>query len=166
MTLDRCLPEHWKPEACTLVRSNGEIIRFYVSRIDLDLTKGVTFNSGYLRLRWRGGYMHDLIALRLFDTIPDGYNVDHVDNNRCNNVRSNLRLATWRGQHLNRTHAPKGYQRRKGRWRAYGQAPEGRQYLGNFATEAEAKHCADSFRVQMILMAHCDGSYIYPVWPD
>src|SRR5215467_10135114 len=135
----RRLPASWGAQECTIVRQSGAIIRLYVSAIDRDLVNGATFHSGYIRLRWRGGYLHTLIALRLFGSIPEGYTVDHIDQNRLNNVRANLRLATPRGQNLRATDRPLGYQRRKGRWRAYGDAPDGRKYLGNFSTAIEAQ---------------------------
>ncbi|DBB15910.1 TPA: hypothetical protein ACH3X3_003507 [Trebouxia sp. C0006] len=43
-------------------------------------------------------YLHRLIV----GDVPDGYQVDHIDNNPLNNTRSNLRLVTARQNLLNR----------------------------------------------------------------
>jgi hypothetical protein len=163
MTRARIVPPDWLPNACTITRKSGEIVRFYVSQADLDLATGVTFNSGYLRHRWRGGYLHQLIAARLFPEIPKGYQVDHIDRNRLNNVRTNFRLSTMRGQRLNGSRfLLKGYQYQGSRWGAFGFPPNGRINLGVFDTEEEARQCARAFRQEQLRIAEYDGTYIYP----
>jgi len=153
-------PQEWYPEECLLLRRNGTIIRFLVSHIDFDLTKNLTFNSGYVRNRWRGGYLHSLIAQRLFLAIPQKYEIDHIDRNRLNNTRQNLRLATYRGQMLNRAY--KGYEQHGSRWRAYADILQGRIRLGTFDTKEEAQQCAHVFHAEILYKADSDGPYIYP----
>jgi len=56
--------------------------------------------SGYAAVNF-GGKMKQFHRV-VFDNIPDGMTVDHIDRNRLNNRRSNLRLANKREQNINR----------------------------------------------------------------
>lgn len=86
-----------------------------VDDCDADLLE---FNWGFRpRHDKRGGYaqrlirangkyhyihMHMVIAERIFPEIPEGYRVDHIDGDGCNNQRYNLRLATPGQNNANR----------------------------------------------------------------
>lgn len=89
---------------------------------------------------------HRLAFVLMGVDIPAGFEVDHKDCNRLNNVWTNLRLATRvqnaanQKAHVHRKHAqlPKGVSMKRNRFRAqigYG----GKQIpLGTFATPEEA----------------------------
>lgn len=53
-------------------------------------------STGYIRYKYDGKNLrvHRLIWVWLHGAIPDGFIVDHVDNDRTNNRERNLRLAT------------------------------------------------------------------------
>ena len=82
--------------------SNG--YRSLVDDIDKDLRERNWFcsSSGYFRLSCGSGkkFLHKMIAKRMGLEI-DGLTVDHIDNIRINNVRSNLRLANNHEQSWN-----------------------------------------------------------------
>lgn len=89
--------------------------------------------------------MHREIAEKLFG-IPDGMHVDHVDRNKLNNRRSNLRLATCaqnranRGVEGNNTSGFKGvcYHPRCNRWTAAIKFNGKRMHLGFYDTPEQA----------------------------
>lgn len=88
-------------------------------------------------------YMH-----RLLNRTPKGLSTDHVNGNKLDNRRSNLRTCTQsqntanRGLLKNNTSGAKGVHKRKDRnkspWMAYIDIENGRKYLGNFPTKREA----------------------------
>lgn len=88
--------------------------------------------------------MHRLIMLA-----PEGSQVDHIDGNKANNRRFNLRLASgnqnqWnRGKRRTNTSGFKGVMFRKecGKWRACITAHRSKHSLGSFTTP-EAAHAA------------------------
>jgi hypothetical protein len=116
---------------------------FRISDIDRNLTQ-VSWHKtqgGYIHrqdhLPSPHGYLHRIIALRMFGDIPDGYEVDHVNRNTFDCTRTNIRLATPYGQKLNiRRNGKCVYQRRNGRWSArFGSKLPS---LGTFDTREEA----------------------------
>jgi len=78
---------------------------------------------------------------------PDGVQVDHIDGNKSNNQRSNLRLCTGAQNHQNvkrsarNTSGFKGVHFHKGakKWRAQIVANKKRFHLGYFSTAKAAK---------------------------
>lgn len=97
-------------------------------------------------------YMHRLVMERLLDeALPPGYQVDHLNRERLDNQRANLRLATRsqnqanKGIQVNNNSTQKGVTFRAGKWevrlRYYGK----RLYLGRFdqlESAAAAYGCA------------------------
>jgi hypothetical protein len=63
----------------------------------LDRAKWYAWGGGYAN-HPRVGYLHLLIAERVFGSIPEGVLVDHRNGDRLDNRRSNLRLVD-RSQH-------------------------------------------------------------------
>lgn len=67
-------------------------------------TEAGTPSNGYLaaRIDYKQYKVHRIIWEMMNGPIPDGYQIDHIDGNRMNNVLSNLRLATPSQQVMNR----------------------------------------------------------------
>ena len=80
----------------------------------------------------------------------DGKRVDHINGDRLDNRRCNLRLATHaencrnRKNHSNNTSGFKGVHRQKNRWRALIRVDGKSKFLGSFLTpeDAHAAYCA------------------------
>jgi hypothetical protein len=56
--------------------------------------------------KWETVYLHKIIIKRMNIEIPDGWLVDHIDRNKLNNSRSNLRVATNRQNSINKNLKP------------------------------------------------------------
>jgi len=85
--------------------------------------------------------MHRVVLERkLGRPIAAGMFCDHIDGNRSNNSRSNLREVTHQQNHMNRTRA-KGYcwDKAVGKWRAYIHLNGKRIHLGYFDLESDAR---------------------------
>ena len=89
-------------------------------------------------------YMHRIVMEMAGIVIPVGKIVDHHDRDKCNNQRSNLRLATntqnqWNSKISSKnTSGAKGVCQDKGRWRADIRLDGKRKFLGYFPTKEEA----------------------------
>ena len=100
---------------------------------------GAMFNDGSVR---RCVLMHRLIMCE-----PHGCHVDHIDGDKLNNSRFNLRLATFSQNQINRkvlnrnnTSGVRGVQwmARRNKWRAQICADRENHHLGLFQTMEEA----------------------------
>lgn len=84
--------------------------------------------------------LHRLILERKVGRIPKGYVCDHINHNRLDNRRANLRLTTQSGNMRNLTNQGRGYwyQKQNHNWvvEIYG------KHIGCFATEEEADKVA------------------------
>lgn len=98
------------------------------------------------RIQGRVVYMHRLIA-----GSPQGMEIDHVDHDKLNNCRSNLRIATRAQNNGNRLKQPNTTSRYKGvawykaqgRWRAMIHRDDRPIFLGYFDDEIEAARAYD-----------------------
>ena len=78
----------------------------------------------------------------------DGLNVDHVNRNKLDNRRSNLRLVNGQLQNL-RNNSGRGYAFRKGKWQVELMFNYKHVYGGRFDTEAEAKQRVAELRQEL-----------------
>lgn len=106
-------------------------------------------DAGYARTNiWEGGKksaaprMHRIIL----PGIETSLHIDHINGNRLDNRKENLRVATCsqnvmnRGKQANNTRGYKGviYDKSRGKWRAEITANKKSHYLGRFDTAEEA----------------------------
>jgi hypothetical protein len=139
---------------------------------DLQLTQGkiaVVDDGDYewLRLfKWRytsGGYAVTTVGdtlLRMHRVLlfaPHYFQVDHIDGDRLNNQRSNLRLCTRKQNSANRRNQANNKSGFKGvrwhkkhrRWYAHIQASNRLYHLGNFATAEHAALAYDAAALRL-----------------
>ncbi len=131
------------------VGAEGLRIHAIVSPQDAELVK---------KYKWRGstaGYprtgtaykqlsLHSLIAEAMGLSLPEGSTIDHINRNKLDNTRENLRVATSSEQAINRgmpknnTLGYKGISFIKNVWRAQIQRGGKRRHLGSFASKEAA----------------------------
>lgn len=117
-------------------------------------------DRGYAQRNQRTGrrrghtiYMHRVIAERAIGApIPEGYQVDHVDGDKRNNQRSNLRLATH-CQNMRNINSYRGsssqykgvsWHKHKNKWIASIKIDGKGHHLGYFHSEEEAGRAYDA----------------------
>lgn len=98
-------------------------------------------SNGYARRGRKvedGPGAHDILMHRVIMNASIGMDVDHIDNNKLNNVRSNLRVVTPGENRARRTYRHTkgilGVRLRNGKWIA----TYAKRYLGSFDTPQEA----------------------------
>lgn len=115
------------------------------------------FQHGYAR-REVGGranravhYLHrDVLGLRG----GDGRQVDHINGDRLDDRKANLRLISHRdnGQNIVRSYGTSSYRGvswddERGKWAAYAKLAGRKHHLGRFDDELDAAHAASEFRL-------------------
>ena len=117
-------------------------------RVKIGDQAGSLNNRGYLIVEWKGKIYraHRIIYEMAYGTIPDSYQVDHINGIRTDNRLDNLRLATgsqnkWNScKPKNNTSGFKGvyWNKRDQKWRAEVTIFNKKKFLGLFATKEEA----------------------------
>ena len=90
--------------------------------------------------------VHQLVAMSFLGHTPTGMSsiIDHIDNDKTNNIVSNLRIIsnrenTSKGKLLkNKSSKYTGVSFNKGKWTSFIQIDKKNKYLGRFITEEEA----------------------------
>lgn len=93
---------------------------------------------------------------RLIMDCPPSLEVDHIDGNTLNNLKSNLRVATRLEQNQNLSghrisssqYRGVSWSKSKGKWRADSCLNREKKFLGWFDTEEEANSVAIQFRAE------------------
>ena len=103
---------------------------------------------GYLRVQWKGkSYLvHRIIYEMAYGSIPDSYDIDHVNGIKTDNLVDNLRLATssqnmWNScKPKTNTSGLKGvhWHKRDQKWQAEIQIFGKKKHLGYFSTKEDA----------------------------
>ena len=150
----------------------SEMGKFTISECDKDLLNFDWFKSENTNgVYWKRqpslpeptGYLHRVIAKRIWGEFPDGFEVDHIDRNPSNCCRDNLRLATSSANKLNQKRIEHAgvYPTPSGKWMAVIGVGSWMN-LGTFQTEQEARSAYLSAHKEFVLEAHRKGEYIYP----
>lgn len=99
----------------------------------------------------RSGRYFTILMHRMILDVPHGFDVevDHINGDRLDNRRSNLRLVTH-GQNMQNRHVDgnRGVKSFKGKWQARATLDRVTHHLGTFDTEAEAAAAAAEWRRQ------------------
>ena len=91
--------------------------------------------KGYIFVRVNG---KKLLLHRYVMNAPKGVKVDHINRNKTDCRRENLRFATSSQNNYNQEHKGVSYYKPYGKWQARIKLPEKRVHLGYFETEEEA----------------------------
>jgi hypothetical protein len=147
-----------------------------LSLCDADLVSSNDYNwalnsHGYIRDTKTDRYLHQVITERMFpdyldgDTlmpgVPDGYTPDHINRDKLNNGRWNLRLATKRGQNLNKPWDGKGIEKHGHRFRAYTSLEGKKTIIGSYDDPIQAREALEKRRQEVADQADSDGTYLY-----
>lgn len=132
---------------------------------DADLVLDVrwSLNNHYARGRLSDGRLEYLHRLLMGLTPGDPRQVDHVNRDKLDNRRENLRIVTVAEQRHNQGSRPNtssryrgvSLYRRTGRWAAQVKLHGRRHHLGYFSTEEAAAEVAAAFRRER--MTHATG---------
>ena len=99
---------------CNYGTGKNQYVYSKISTIDVDYIdsinrtwhywKGGKKGGGYIKCtyKYKGIYLHDLIMRRIEDKPGENYSVDHINRDKLDNRRENLRWATQSEQNSNR----------------------------------------------------------------
>lgn len=132
---------------------------------DFVLLENISFSMsqyGYV-LIYKGGKQHRLHRYLMGLYSFDGKHVvDHIDLNKLNNQKSNLRIATYHQNNLNTSgRVNNKYSNYRGvtwskkdkKWRAAVQFNYKYHYVGDYKTELEAASAVKSYRMDVLGLA-------------
>lgn len=126
-----------------IIRSNGETVKFYIDIDDYDkikIYKWCVSSKGYIKTTIDGRELQ--IHRLIMDLEDSAYEVDHINRNKKDNRKINLRVVTHSQNLYNKTSRNKngisGIKLDDGRWTASIKASNKSYYLGSFNTKEEA----------------------------
>ncbi len=137
-------------EAIYVNKRGKEPIAYLVDNEDFSLLKNFKWcidRDGYARRnssKLNGGKQHSIAMHRVIMWCPKGMVIDHIDGDKLNNQKSNLRIATVsqncanRGKIKNNTSGFKGVVQRGKKWRAQLKSNGVQKQFGSFNTPEEA----------------------------
>lgn len=135
-----------------LASSKAGPVPILLDRVDAERLpgRGMALGShGYAQI-WFDGQNTPLHRWILGAKRGDGRIVDHIDRDRLNNRRSNLRFVTPQENSANRrcsaASGHRGVYARHGRWYAQGKVDGHNYHLGVYDTAEDAAHAADQWR--------------------
>lgn len=136
------------------------MIKFYINNTECFLSEEDSYLLQYKMFLDKDGYVMLVInktmnkLARLITNCPKNMQVDHIDKNRCNNLRENLRICTGSQNHANKgksmnkyrklTSKYKGVGKKGNKWRARIKINGKEIHLGEFNTEDEAAKAYDA----------------------
>ena len=139
----------------TLSGKLSEGVTMLVDADDFDRLSGVKWHlswNGYAVNRSRvNGKNTNIRAHRLLVDAPEGYDIDHINGNKLDNRKSNLRVCTRSENLSNRTSAKGAYlDRRRGTWQVEFKVEKKKAYIGAFNDEELARHIYHDIKKQLI----------------
>lgn len=101
------------------------------------------------------GQMHRIVFERKIGSkIPHGYEIDHINRDKLDNRRSNLRLATHSQNAVNYSHGTRlneyrGIAKHRNKWTAKIQKDGKKIYIGIFNTPESASHAYEKMATKL-----------------
>lgn len=135
-------PQHWinltpKVSVAYITTKDYTIHKVKINPVDVDIVGKYRWymKDGYAvtSISYKRVKMHHLIMGKS----PKGKQVDHIDRDRLNNTRENLRFVTSQQNHFNTEY--KGTRQRGKRWTAQIQTDGKTKHLGTYDSEDEAR---------------------------
>ena len=133
-----------KEKGIAIGRATNTGKEFLVDLEDYDLIKDLSWyeaNTGYMHHKDKGE--HIIQMHRLLANAPDDKVVDHINHNKADNRKSNLRVCTQKENSRNRLTAPKGVWEVKRGTNTYWVVQLYGKYHGCFKTYEDAKALRD-----------------------
>ena len=145
-------------EKKNIIYDDGRVWSKFSNRFIGSLNK----ETGYWQCRYQGKkqYIHRLVWMKFRGEIPDGLEIDHINNIRCDNRLINLQLLTpskncaKRLKYLNNKSGYIGvsFHKQRGKWAAqftskYFNGGK-KKHLGYFKTAIEAARFRDNFIIK------------------
>ena len=135
---------HYQQQGNVVVgRATNTDSKFYIDAEDLPIVQKYSWyeaNTGYVMNK---SGRNVVLMHRLVTNAPKGMVVDHINGNKLDNRKENLRVTTQKINNLNRKDLPKGISRHKVGNNHYYVVNLARKYRGNFKTLEEAEKLRD-----------------------
>lgn len=119
---------------CTIVLTKGKVAR--IDQKDLDKVKDYCWNFATVGYAFNKtcGYLHHHIFGK-----KEGLYVDHIDGDKLNNTKTNLRFVTPQQSNRNTTKSGATWHKQNKRWLSILVVDGKRNFFGSFKTKKEAQ---------------------------